>query len=47
MKPENFHDEFTNGGRLKFNEKIFGVIRFLIRYVAPVAVILIFLSNFL
>lgn len=47
MKPENFHDEFTNGGRLKFNEKFFGVIRFLIRYVAPVAVILIFLSNFL
>jgi NSS family neurotransmitter:Na+ symporter len=47
MKPENFRDEFTNGGSLKFNEKIFGVIRFLIRYVAPIAVILIFLSNFI
>ncbi|MBQ8022371.1 MAG: sodium-dependent transporter, partial [Bacteroidales bacterium] len=41
------HDEFTNGGSLKRNDACFGVFWFLIRYVAPLAVLLIFLTNFL
>ena len=40
-------DEFTNGGSLRFNSRIFGFVLFLLRYLAPVAVAVIFLSNFI
>ena len=42
LKKTDIYDEFTNGGTLRTNVKIFGVLWFLIRYVAPVAIISIF-----
>ena len=40
-------DEFTNNGTLKGAQKAFPVFYFLIRWVAPVALILIFITNFI
>jgi len=37
--------EFTNNGELKTNEKIFGVIYFMIKYIAPITIIVIFITN--
>lgn len=45
MKKSDVYEEFTNGGSLKQNTKLFGVIWFLIRYVAPLAIICIFVTN--
>jgi len=45
LKKTDIYDEFTNGGSLSTNVKIFGVLWFLIRYVAPVAIISIFVTN--
>ena len=42
LKKTDIYDEFTNGGTLRTNVKIFGVLWFLIRYIAPVAIISIF-----
>lgn len=47
MKKGDVQDEFTNGGQLQGYEKSFNIIYFLIKWVAPVAVLLIFLSNFI
>lgn len=47
MPREVVYDEFTNGGTLSFNAKIFGILYFLIKWVAPVAVAVIFISNFI
>ena len=47
MKKADVRDEFTNAGTLKVNDRCFGVFWFLIRYVAPIAVAIIFLTNFL
>ena len=47
LKKTDIYDEFTNGGTLSTNARIFGVLWFLIRYVAPVAIIVIFLTNLL
>ena len=47
LKKRDIYDEFTNGGTLTKNVKIFGVLWFLIRYIAPVAIITIFLTNLL
>ena len=47
MKKEDVRDEFTNGGTLRGNSRIFGLAYFLIRYVAPLAIVVIFLSNLL
>jgi len=41
------YDEFTNGGRKRINVACFGVIYFIIKYIAPIAVALIFISNFI
>ena len=41
------HDEFTNGGTLPLNDRIFPVVYFLLRWVAPVAVVIIFFTNFM
>ena len=47
LKKTDIYDEFTNGGTLSTNAKIFGVLWFLIRYIAPLAIITIFLTNLL
>ena len=45
LKKTDVYDEFTNGGTLSTNAKIFGVLWFLIRYICPLAIILIFVSG--
>lgn len=45
LKKTDVYDEFTNGGTLSRNAKIFGVLWFLIRYIAPLAIISIFISG--
>lgn len=45
MKKEDVRDEITNGG--KSNRKMFPALYFLIRYVAPLAVLTIFIFNFI
>ena len=45
LKKTDVYAEFTNGGTLSTNVKIFGVLWFLIRYVAPLAIITIFISG--
>lgn len=47
MKREDVRDEFTNGGTLRGSARVFDVVYFLIKWVAPVAVLLISLSNFI
>ena len=47
MKKADVRDEFTNGGSQRFNGRVFGVVYFFIRYVAPAAIIAIFVSNLL
>ena len=42
MSREDVRDEFTNGG--KINTRIFGLVYFLMRYIAPVGLIVVFLS---
>lgn len=43
LKRTDIYDEFTNGGTLSTNARIFGVLWFLIRYICPLAIISIFL----
>ena len=45
LKKTDIYDEFTNGGTLSTNARIFGVLWFLIRYICPLAIILIFVSG--
>jgi len=47
MKEEDLKDEFTNGGTIARNVRWFKVIRFLMRWIAPIAVIAIFITNFI
>lgn len=47
LKKTDIYDEFTNGGTLSTNAKLFGVLWFLIRYVCPLAIISIFISGLL
>lgn len=47
MKRQDVRDEFTNGGTLKGNSLIFGTVYFLIRYIAPVTIMIIFITNLL
>ena len=47
MKKADVRDEFTNGGRLGVSGRIFPVFYFLVRYVAPAVILIIFLSNLL
>ena len=47
LKKTDIYDEFTNGGTLSRNAKLFGVLWFLIRYVAPIAIIAIFVFGLL
>ena len=45
LKKTDVYDEFTNGGTLSRNSRIFGVLWFLIRYICPLAIAIIFLSG--
>ena len=47
LKKTDIYDEFTNGGSLRTNVKIFGLLWFLIRYICPVAITVIFLLGVL
>ncbi len=47
LKKTDIYDEFTNGGSLSANIRIFGVLWFIIRYICPVAILAIFLTNIL
>lgn len=47
MKKAIVRDEITNNGSIKLNNKLFSVVYFLIRYVAPVGILLIFVFNFI
>lgn len=47
MKKSDVIDEFTNSGTLRGNARLSGFIYFLIRWLAPVAILIIFLSNLL
>lgn len=47
MSKSVVRDEFTGGGSLRVNTKVFGFAYFLIRWVAPVAIVVIFVTNLL
>lgn len=47
LKKTDIYDEFTNGGTLSLNVRIFGVLWFLIRYVCPLVIIVVFVSGLL
>ena len=40
-------DEFTSRGRYPANGRIFPLVYFLIKWVAPIAVVIIFFTNFI
>ena len=43
LKKTDVYDEFTNGGSLSRNVRLFGVLWFLIRYICPIAIAFIFI----
>ena len=45
MSRADVYDEFTNGGTLKTNVALFGAVWFLLRFVAPVGIVVVFLTN--
>ncbi len=45
MDRKDVRDELTNGGSLKLNNKLFPVVYFLIKYVAPVTIAVIFFTG--
>ena len=45
MSRADVYEEFTNGGTLKTNVALFRTVWFLIRYVAPVGIVVVFLTN--
>lgn len=47
MKRADVFDEVTNSGSLKTPARLFPVLYFLIKWVAPLAVVLIFVTNFI
>ena len=47
LKKTDIYDEFTNGGTLSTNVRIFGVLWFLIRYICPLAIAVIFIYGLL
>lgn len=47
MKKADVCDEITNSGGFKGNTRLFGIFYFLVRWVCPVAVLVIFFFNFL
>lgn len=47
LSPSDIRDELTNGGQIASNNHLFPVILFFIRFIAPAAIAIIFLSNIL
>jgi NSS family neurotransmitter:Na+ symporter len=47
MDKADVFDEFTNGGTKRRNVRMFNFFYFLIRYVAPVGVAILFITNVL
>ena len=47
LKKEDVRDEITNGGTKKFNAAVFNVVYFLIKWVTPIAIVIIFITNFI
>lgn len=47
MKRADVYDEFTNGGTKRLNARVFNAIYFVIRYLAPIAVLMVFFSSVL
>ena len=47
MSRADVRDEFTNGGTLRANTRLFGLVWFLIRFVAPVGIVAVFVTNLL
>lgn len=47
MKRADVMDEFTNSAALPFNRKIFPLVYFLMKYLAPIGIVIIFVTNFL
>jgi len=45
MSRTDVYDEFTNGGSLKGSVALFRTVWFLLRYVAPVGIAVVFLTN--
>ena len=45
LKKTDIYEEFTNGGAISTNVRIFGALWFLIRYICPLAIIAIFISG--
>lgn len=47
LKKEDFADEFSSGGRYPVNVKVASVLFFVIKYVAPIGILAIFVTNFI
>lgn len=47
MRRADVRDELTNGRSISFNDICFGIIYFLIKYLAPIAILVIFVTNLL
>lgn len=45
MKKADVEDEFTNGGTFPANRRLFKILWLIIRWIAPLAILVIFLSN--
>ena len=45
MSRAEVYDEFTNGGTLKGNARLFGFVWFLLRFVAPIGIAVVFVTN--
>ena len=45
LKKTDVYDEFTNGGSLRKNVRLFGVLWFLIRYICPIVIAFIFVTG--
>ena len=47
MNKSEVRDEFTNGGTLKGNARIFDALHFVVKWIVPIMIIEIFVSNFI
>ena len=47
MPAPDVYDEYTNGGTIRFNSRIYPAFRFLVRYIAPVGIALVALTPYL
>ena len=45
MRKEDVFDEFTGGGRLRAGRRVFGAVYFVVKYLAPITVVMVFVSN--